>query len=209
MLTSKERSELRAQANSIETTLIVGKGGVSEALIADVEIQLDNRELVKGKVLETAFMTPREVSDAICEATGLPAMADDSGIVVDALNGEPGVYSARYGGDPTMTDHDRKMLLLKNTEHVPDGQRQAAFVAVITLVEPDGRVIQARGEIHGELTREPRGENGFGYDPIFYYPPAGMTTAEMPSEEKNAVSHRGNALKVLYEKLKEAGYADK
>ena len=108
-----------------------------------------------------------------------------------------------------MTDHDRKMLLLKNTEHVPDGERQAAFVAVITLVEPDGRVIQARGEIHGELTREPRGENGFGYDPIFYYTPAGMTTAEMPSEEKNAVSHRGNALKVLYEKLKEAGYADK
>ena len=70
MLTSKERAELRAKANSIETTLIVGKGGVSEALIADVEIQLDNRELVKGKVLETAFMTPREVSDAICEATG-------------------------------------------------------------------------------------------------------------------------------------------
>jgi len=70
MLTSKERAELRAQANSLDTTLIVGKGGVSEALIADVEIQLDNRELVKGKVLETAFMTPREVSDAICEATG-------------------------------------------------------------------------------------------------------------------------------------------
>ena len=70
MLTSKERAELRAKANSIDTTLIVGKGGVSEALIADVEIQLDNRELVKGKVLETAFMTPREVSDAICEATG-------------------------------------------------------------------------------------------------------------------------------------------
>ena len=148
-------------------------------------------------------------ANAVMQATGLPAMADDSGIVVDALNGEPGVYSARYGGDPSMTVHDRKMLLLKNTEHVPDGQRQAAFVAVITLVEPDGRVIQARGEIHGELTREPRGENGFGYDPIFYYPPAGMTTAEMPSEEKNAVSHRGNALKVLYEKLKEAGYADK
>ena len=100
-------------------------------------------------------------------------------------------------------------LLLKTTDLVPDGERQAAFVAVITLVEPDGRVIQARGEIHGELTREPKGENGFGYDPIFYYPPAGMTTAEMPSEEKNAVSHRGNALKVLYEKLKEAGYAAK
>ena len=143
------------------------------------------------------------------KATGLPALADDSGIAVDALNGEPGIYSARYGFDDSLDDWGRLLLLLKNTEHVPDGQRQAAFVAVITLVEPDGRVIQARGEIHGELTREPRGENGFGYDPIFYYPPAGLTTAEMPSEEKNAVSHRGNALKVLYEKLKEAGYADK
>ena len=100
-------------------------------------------------------------------------------------------------------------LLLKNTEHVPDGQRQAQFVCVITFITPDGTTIQARGEIHGELTREPRGQNGFGYDPIFYYPPMGMSTAEMSAEDKNQVSHRGNALKVLYEKLKEAGYADK
>ena len=77
------------------------------------------------------------------------------------------------------------------------------------MVTPDGQVIQARGEIHGELLREPHGENGFGYDPIFYYPPFGMTTAEMSAEDKNKVSHRGNALKVFYEKLKEAGYADK
>jgi XTP/dITP diphosphohydrolase len=143
------------------------------------------------------------------KATGLPALADDSGICVDALNGEPGVYSARYGFDDTLDDWGRLELLLKNTEQVPDGQRQAQFVAVITMVTPDGEVIQARGEIHGELTREPRGENGFGYDPIFYYPPAGMTTAEMSGEAKNEVSHRGNALKVFYEKLKEAGYADK
>ena len=99
--------------------------------------------------------------------------------------------------------------MLKNTENVPDGERQAQFVCVITMVTPDGEVIQARGEIHGELTREPRGENGFGYDPIFYYPPAGMTTAEMSSEEKHKVSHRGNALKVFYDMLKEKGYADK
>ena len=101
------------------------------------------------------------------------------------------------------------MLLLKNTEHVPDGERQAKFVCVITMVTPDGRTIQARGEIHGELTREAKGENGFGYDPIFYYPPLGKTTAELSPEEKNEVSHRANALKVFYEKLKEAGYADK
>ena len=188
----------------VEIDAITRKLGIELILQSELGVDIDVEET--GTTFEeNSFIK----ANAVMQATGLPAMADDSGIVVDALNGEPGVYSARYGGDPTMTDHDRKMLLLKNTEHIPDGQRQAKFVAVITLVEPDGRVIQARGEIHGELTREPRGENGFGYDPIFYYPPAGMTTAEMPSEEKNAVSHRGNALKVLYEKLKEAGYADK
>ena len=146
---------------------------------------------------------------AVKEATGLPALADDSGIMVDALGGEPGIYSARYGFDDSLDDRGRMMLLLKNTEQVPDGQRQAKFVCVITLITPDGKTIQARGEVHGELTREPRGENGFGYDPIFYYPPTGCTTAELPSEQKNEISHRGRALQVFYEKLKEAGYADK
>ena len=146
---------------------------------------------------------------AVMEATGLPALADDSGIAVDALNGEPGVYSARYGFDESLDDWGRLLLLLKNTEHVPDGQRQAKFVCVISFVTPDGAVIQARGEIHGELTRQARGEGGFGYDPIFYYPPLGKTTAEMTPEEKNAVSHRGNALKVFCEILKETLYADK
>jgi len=148
-------------------------------------------------------------AEAVMKATGLPAIADDSGIAVDALNGEPGIYSARYGFDDSLDDHGRMMLLLRNTEHVPDGQRQAQFVCVITFITPDGETIQARGEIHGELTREPRGQNGFGYDPIFYYPPLGMTTAELPSEVKNQVSHRGNALRILNEKLKEANYADK
>ena len=148
-------------------------------------------------------------ANAVMKATGLPALAGDSGIAGGALNGEPGVYSARYGVDDTLDDWGRLQLLLKNTEHVPDGQRQAQFVCVITMVTPDGQTIQARGEIHGELLRAPAGENGFGYDPIFYYPPMGMTTAEMPAEEKNKVSHRANALKVFYNKLKEAGYADK
>lgn len=146
---------------------------------------------------------------AVMEATGLPALADDSGIAVDALGGQPGVYSARYGFDDSLDDWGRLRLLLKNTENVPEGQRQAQFVCVITLVTPEGQTIQARGEIHGELLREPRGENGFGYDPIFYYPPMAMTTAEMPPEEKNRVSHRANALNIFYEKLKEAGYAHK
>lgn len=143
-------------------------------------------------------------AQAVMKATGLPALADDSGIAVDALNGEPGVYSARYGFDDTLDDWGRLQLLLKNTEQVPDGQRQAQFVCVITLVMPDGQVIQARGEIHGELLREPAGTGGFGYDPIFYYPPYGKTLAEVSADEKNRVSHRANALRIFYEKLKEA-----
>ena len=94
-------------------------------------------------------------------------------------------------------------------EQVPDGQRQAQFVCVITLVTPDGEVIQARGEAHGELLREAAGQGGFGYDPIFYYPPYGKTFAQVSAEEKNRVSHRAVALRAMYEKLKEAGYADK
>ena len=166
----------------------------------DVEINEDGTTFEENSLIK---------AKAVMEATGLPALADDSGIMVDALGGAPGIYSARYGFDESLDDRGRMLLLLKNTEHVPDGQRQAKFVCVITFITPEGRIIQARGEVHGELTREPKGENGFGYDPIFYYPPAGCTTAELPSEEKNQVSHRGQALRVFYEKLKEAGYADK
>ena len=143
------------------------------------------------------------------KATGLPALADDSGIAVDALNGEPGIYSARYGFDESLDDWGRLELLLKNTENVPDGARQAQFVCVITMVTPEGQVIQARGEAHGELLRQAVGENGFGYDPIFYYPPLQKAFAELTEEEKNQVSHRAEALKAFYEKLKGAGYADK
>lgn len=146
---------------------------------------------------------------AVMEATGLPALADDSGIAVDALNGEPGIYSARYGFDESLDDFGRLQLLLKNMEKVPDDQRQAKFVCVITLVTPQGQTIQARGEVHGMLLRAPAGENGFGFDPIFYYPPFGKSLAQVSAEEKNQVSHRANALKVFYQKLKEAGYADK
>lgn len=146
---------------------------------------------------------------AIMELTGLPALADDSGISVAALNGAPGVYSARYGNDPSLDDRGRLELLLKNTENVPDDKRDAMYVAVITLVMPDGKTVQARGEVHGKLLREPAGEGGFGYDPIFSYPPFGKTFAQVSAEEKNSVSHRAVALQEFYRKLKEAGYADK
>jgi len=188
----------------VEISQITEKFGFELVLQSELGIDIDVEET--GTTFEENSYIKAE---AVMKATGLPALADDSGIAVDALNGEPGIYSARYGFDESLDDWGRLLLLLKNTEHVPDGQRQAQFVCVITMVTPDGQIIQARGEIHGELLREARGENGFGYDPIFYYPPFGKTTAELSAEEKNSVSHRGNALKVFYEKLKEAGYADK
>ena len=188
----------------VEISKITEKFGFELILQSELGVDIDVEE--NGTTFEENSFIKAE---AVMKATGLPALADDSGIAVDALNGEPGIYSARYGFDESLDDWGRLLLLLKNTEHVPDGQRQAQFVCVITMVTPDGKVIQARGEIHGELTREARGENGFGYDPIFYYPPFGKTTAELTPEEKNAVSHRGNALRVFNEKLKEAGYADK
>ena len=188
----------------VEIKQITDKFGFELVLQSELGVDIDVEET--GTTFEENSLIKAK---AVMEATGFPALADDSGIAVDALNGEPGVYSARYGFDESLDDWGRMMLLLKNTEHVPDGQRQAKFVCVISFVTPDGKVIQARGEIHGELTREPRGENGFGYDPIFYYPPFGKTTAEIPAEQKNAMSHRGNALRILNEKLKEAGYADK
>jgi len=198
VLASKNKHKL------VEISQITEKFGFELVLQSELGVDIDVEET--GTTFEeNSFLK----AEAVMKATGLPALADDSGIAVDALNGEPGIYSARYGFDDSLDDWGRLELLLKNTEHVPDGQRQAQFVCVITMVTPDGEVIQARGEIHGELLRAPVGKNGFGYDPIFYYPPMGMSTAEMSPEDKNQVSHRGNALKVLNEKLKEAGYADK
>ena len=188
----------------VEISKITEKFGIELVLQSELGVDLDVEE--NGTTFEENSYIKAE---AVMKATGLPALADDSGIAVDALNGEPGIYSARYGFDDTLDDHGRMMLLLKNTEHVPDDQRQAQFVCVITMVTPQGQTIQARGEVHGTLTREPRGENGFGYDPIFFYPPAGCTTAELPPEEKNKISHRANALQLFYDKMKEAGYADK
>ena len=197
VLASKNKHKL------VEISKITEKFGIELILQSELGVDIDVEET--GTTFEeNSFLK----AEAVMKATGLPALADDSGIAVDALNGEPGVYSARYGFDDTLDDWGRLLLLLKNTEHVPDGQRQARFVCVITMVTPEGQTIQARGEIHGELLREARGANGFGYDPIFYYPPFGKTTAEMSPEDKNQVSHRGQALRIFYDKMKEAGYAD-
>ena len=130
----------------------------------------------------------------------MPAIADDSGLCVDALGGAPGVYSARYGG-PGLDDAGRYRLLLENMR----GQtpRTAKFVSVITCCFPNGEVITARGECPGTIAYAPQGEGGFGYDPVFFLPQRKKTFAQLTAEEKNEISHRGRALALFQEKLKE------
>ena len=136
---------------------------------------------------------------AACETLHEPAIADDSGLCVDALGGAPGVYSARYGG--CKTDPERVALLLKNLG--VEKNRSARFVSCIACVFPNGDVLTARGECPGTITTVPRGDGGFGYDPVFELPGTGKTMSELTEEEKNAVSHRGRALKQFQEKLRE------
>ena len=131
-------------------------------------------------------------AEAYAKASGLVTLADDSGLEVDALGGRPGLLSARYAG-PDRTDEERVRALLEELAGVPDEQRTARFRAVIAIAEPAGRVELVEGTVEGRIARQARGENGFGYDPIFLLPERGMTTAELPPDEKNAVSHRGAA----------------
>lgn len=135
---------------------------------------------------------------AICAASGLPAIADDSGLCVDALNGGPGVYSARYGGEG-LDDRGRTMLLLQNMR----GQttRAAHFACAICCVFPSGDTLTAEGRCEGAIAFAPMGEGGFGYDPVFLVPEKAKTFSQLTAEEKNAISHRGKALRAFSEKL--------
>lgn len=135
----------------------------------------------------------------IAKFTGMITIADDSGLCVDALNEEPGVYSARYSGEGA-TDASNNTKLIKNLQGIKN--RKAHFVSVITLGKPDGRAYSFRGEVEGEIIDIPRGDTGFGYDPHFYVAEYGKTLAEMP-EMKNVISHRANALKKLEVELEE------
>ncbi len=148
-------------------------------------------------------------AQAVMEIAGKPALADDSGLEADALGGAPGVYSARYGGDACPDDRARNRLLIRNMDSVPDGARTGRFVSVITMVFPDGREIQARGELEGEILREEVGDGGFGYDPLFYIPGENCTMAQLSPERKNEISHRAEALRNFVRKIQEEKlYAD-
>lgn len=131
-------------------------------------------------------------------------LADDSGLEIDALNKEPGVYSARYMGEDTPYS-EKNANLISRLEGIPDEKRTARFVCAIAAVLPDGSVIDTRATIEGRIGYEEKGDNGFGYDPIFYVPQFGCTTAELSMEQKNKISHRGKALTAMKEELIKLG----
>jgi len=137
---------------------------------------------------------------AAARFAGLPALADDSGLEVDALEGAPGVRSARFAG-PAATDTDNVALLLRRLAGVPAARRTARFRCVIVVARADGRTLHAEGTCEGTIAEGARGMDGFGYDPVFYYPPAGRTFAELPASEKNRVSHRARACEVILAQL--------
>ena len=172
---------------------ILSQLGVEVVLESDVGADVDVEET--GTTFEeNAFLK----AHAVMEASGLPAIADDSGLCVDALGGAPGVYSARYGG-PELDDAGRYRLLLENLRGQLD--RRGKFVSAICCCFPNGDRVEARGECPGTIAYAPRGEGGFGYDPVFFLPGLKKTFAQLTPEEKNAVSHRGAALRAFREKL--------
>ena len=158
-------------------------------LVTPSEIGIDDKVDESGTTLEE---NARLKAIAFAASSCLLTLADDSGLEVEALGGEPGVFSSRYAGE-NATDADRVRFLLSKLKGIPEGKRQAKFRCVIAVAVPDGKVELFAGECRGIITFEPRGEGGFGYDPIFYLPQFGKTMAELPPEVKNRVSHRGQA----------------
>lgn len=177
-----------------EMQAILQELGVEIVLQSDLGLALEPEE--NGETFE---QNARIKAQAVMQASGLPAIADDSGLCVDALNGAPGVYSARYGG--LDDDTARYRLLLQNLRGATT--RAAHFYTSIVCCFPDGTELTAQGECRGTIAYAPQGEGGFGYDPVFFVPELRKTFAQLTPEEKNAVSHRGNALRAFAGVLKE------
>ena len=186
------------QKKIAELQTILGELGVE--VISQSEAGVDIEVEETGTTFEA---NARLKARAVMEATGLPAIADDSGLSVDALDGAPGVYSARYGGEG-LDDTGRWQLLLEHMQGVED--RACRFVCVICCAFPDGGELMARGECPGVLAQAPQGDGGFGYDPIFYLPQLGKTMAQLTPQEKNSLSHRGNALRDFQKEWERSPY---
>ncbi len=185
----------------------IKKLGEMRAILSDMgmEVISQSEAGVNVEVEETGESFEENAllkAETVMRAANMPAIADDSGLSVDALGGRPGVYSARFGGDGCKSDHERCEYLLRLMEN--EVLRKAAFVSVIVCAFPDGRRISARGECRGEILREFRGAGGFGYDPLFFVPEYGQTMAEMDAGLKNSISHRARALRELKIKLEKS-----
>lgn len=178
-----------------EIRAIMSDLGVEVVTMKEAGIQVEIVE--DGKTFEENAVIKAKTVAAACNDI---VMADDSGLEIDALNKEPGVYSARYLGEDT-SYHVKNNTLIKRLEGVAMEERTARFVCAIAAVLPDGSVLETKGTIEGVIGYEERGENGFGYDPIFFLPEYGKTTAEIDAELKNQLSHRGKALRLMKEKL--------
>lgn len=173
---------------------IFGPLGYEVKTLFDVAPSMDIEET--GTTFEENAILKAE---ALAEDLQQLVIADDSGLMVDALNGEPGVYSARYAGDhDDEANMDKVLAKLSNT---PEEARTARFTCCLAITGPNFETMTVKGYCEGQILRERRGDNGFGYDPIFYVPELGKTLAELTAEEKGAISHRGNALRLLTEKL--------
>ena len=170
----------------------------------DVEILSMKQAGISADIVEdgTTFEENAVIkATAISKLTKEIVLADDSGLEIDYINKEPGIYSARYLGEDT-SYHIKNQNLIERLKDAKDEERSARFVCAIAAAFPDGEVLTTIGTIEGRIGYEEKGENGFGYDPIFYVPEFGCTTAELSEEDKNKVSHRGNALRAMKEKLK-------
>lgn len=170
-----------------------------EQMGVDAEIVTIKEIGFKGDIIEDADSFEGNAyikAKTLCDHTGLISVADDSGLMVDALGGAPGVYSARYAGENATDDENNEKLWAELKKH-PEKSKTARFVCSICVCRPDGETLYVSGECEGEIIDEYRGEGRFGYDPIFYYPPFDKTFAEMTAEEKNSISHRGRALAEL------------
>ena len=178
----------------VEIKAILGE--VFEEIVSLKEAGIDHDTVEDGTTfMENAIKKAKEIA----EISGCCALADDSGICVDALDGAPGIYSARFSGVHG-DDKANNRLLLEKLEGADS--RKAHYTCAIALVKPDGSTVTAEGYLHGEIGFEEVGENGFGYDPLFILPERGCTTAQLTAEEKNAISHRAVALEELLKKLK-------
>lgn len=181
-----------------EIRMIMADLGMEIMSMKEAGISTDAEE--NGKTFEeNALIKAKAVAEHCQEIV----LADDSGLEIDALNKEPGVYSARYMGEDT-SYHVKNRNLIERLEGIPEEKRTARFVCAIAAVLPDGRILQTTAAMEGRIGYEERGENGFGYDPIFMLPEYGKSTAEISPELKNQLSHRGKALQMMKEKLKEA-----